>query len=67
MDGTDAGNPPAPGAVTICAYCSTVSLYTMVDGHLALRLPSDAELDGLLRDEGVQRGIAVVRRIRERS
>ena len=60
------GDPrPTPGAASICVYCSTISVYTEIDGQLGLRRATDTELDCLLTNPAVQRAIGVTREFRE--
>jgi hypothetical protein len=56
---------PAPDDATVCAYCSTVAIYTTTGGQLALRRPTDAELDELLADPEITRAIHAVKQQRE--
>jgi len=58
---------PTPGGAVICVHCSTIGLYTEIGGQLALRRPTDTELDSLLTNPAVTRAISVVREFRERS
>lgn len=58
--------PPTPGdTATLCAHCSTISMFTIEDGQLALRRPTDAELDGLLANPTVVGAIRAVKQARE--
>jgi len=60
-------SPPDDGSVAICAECSQISIFVMIMGHLALREPTRAELDDVLRDEHVQEIITGMRMLREQD
>lgn len=56
---------PSEGSVGICMDCGDIAVYTVVNGKLALRGPSEDELLDMLRDPHIQKCIAAVRIVRE--
>lgn len=56
---------PEPGSVSICFYCSTISVYTGTSGGLTLRRATDTELDCYLGNPVIQHAIDVAREFRE--
>lgn len=59
------GGPTPEDSATVCAYCSTIAIYTLVAGQLALRRPTDAELDELLTNPRVAAAIQAIKQLRE--
>jgi len=61
-----AGSGPVPeSAVSICADCSALAVYTTVNGQLALRRPTDDEERTLLCNPRVLEALAALRVLRE--
>jgi hypothetical protein len=57
---------PKDGSLAICAYCNQISIFTVVLDTLGLRVPTDSELDEILKDPRVRSFAADVRTTRER-
>jgi hypothetical protein len=47
--GRDSDDKPNNGDVVLCAYCGTLLIFTVTDGHTCLRWPSDNETQAALK------------------
>jgi hypothetical protein len=55
LDAATGEGAPSPGAISVCADCGAVTIFS---ADLTHRLPTDAELIEILADEAVSRQIA---------
>lgn len=63
--GGQAARPPQLDDRGICLECGQLAVYDLVDGILAMRVPTDAETDEMLANPHVQYVIQAVKAARE--